>query len=190
MEKSNSIQNLTKALGLFHAQKIKIGKDGKNPFFKSEYATLPHILKEIAEPMESAGLVISMWPEGEGLTTLLIHAESGEYILSNFTLHVVRQNDPQAHGSAISYARRQVITSILNLAISDDDAEAATKILRQPAAKPAAPKVEALPAPTEEQFAGIVKYLNGDQAQQRMAREALKRYSFSQDQKDTLDGLI
>lgn len=190
MEKSQSIQNLAQALAKFHAMVGRISKDAKNPFFKSNYASLPHIISEVAEPLEKAGLVLSQFPNGDGLTTMLIHAETGEFISATYTLQVVRMNDPQAQGSAISYARRYAITSVLNLAISDDDAEAAMRPVRQPAAKPAAPKVEALPAPTEEQFAGIVKYLNGDEAQQRMAREALKRYTFTQDQKDTLDGLI
>ena len=131
MEKSESITNLTKGLAKFHSLVGKISKDAKNPFFKSSYASLPHILTEVSDPLEQAGLVISQFPNDGGLTTMLIHAESGEYISSSYTLQVVKQNDPQAQGSAISYARRYAITSILNLAIADDDAEMATKPVRQ-----------------------------------------------------------
>jgi len=131
MEKSASITNLTKGLAKFHSLVGKISKDSKNPFFKSNYASLPHILTEISDPLEQAGLVITQFPNEAGLTTMLIHAESGEYISASYTLQVVKQNDPQAQGSAISYARRYAITSILNLAIADDDAEAATKPARQ-----------------------------------------------------------
>lgn len=131
MEKSHSITNLTKGLAKFHSLVGKISKDSKNPFFKSSYASLPHILTEISDPLEQAGLVISQFPNDGALTTMLIHAESGEYISASYTLQVVKQNDPQAQGSAISYARRYAITSILNLAIADDDAEAATKPTRQ-----------------------------------------------------------
>jgi hypothetical protein len=131
MEKSQSITNLTKGLAKFHSLVGKISKDSKNPFFKSSYASLPHILTEISDPLEQAGLVITQFPNESGLTTMLIHAESGEYISASYTLQVVKQNDPQAQGSAISYARRYSITSILNLAIDDDDAEAATKPVRQ-----------------------------------------------------------
>jgi len=130
MEKSTSITNLTKGLAKFHSLVGKISKDSKNPFFKSNYASLPHILTEISDPLEQAGLVITQFPNESGLTTMLIHAESGEYISASYTLHVVKQNDPQAQGSAISYARRYSITSILNLAIDDDDAEIATKPVR------------------------------------------------------------
>jgi hypothetical protein len=183
MEKSQSIQNLTQGLAKFHAMVGKISKDAKNPFFKSNYASLPHIITEVSEPLEKAGLILSQFPNGDGLTTMLIHAESGEYISATYTLQVVRQNDPQAQGSAISYARRYAITSILNLAISDDDGEAATRPVRQ---APAVVKTK----PTEEQFAYIVRYLNGTDAQQKQAKEAITKYEFTQEQKDTLDGLL
>ena len=183
MEKSNSIQNLTQGLAKFHAMVGRISKDAKNPFFKSNYASLPHIITEISEPMEKAGLVISQFPDGDGLTTMLIHAETGEYLSATYTLQVVRQNDPQAQGSALSYARRYGLTSVLNLAISDDDAEAAMRPVRQ---APAPSKVP----PTEQQFAGIVQYLNGTPEQQKTAKEALKKYTLTKDQTDTLDGLL
>jgi hypothetical protein len=38
---------------------------------------------------------------------------------------VAKQNDPQALGSSISYARRYAVSSILSLQIDDDDAEGA-----------------------------------------------------------------
>ena len=183
MERSPSITNLTQALAKFHAMVGKISKDAKNPFFKSNYASLPHILQEIAEPMEKAGLVISQFPDGDGLTTMLIHADSGEFISATYTLQAVRNNDPQAQASAISYARRYATSSVMNLQISDDDAEAATRPVRQ---APAPSKVP----PTEAQFAGIVQYLNGTPEQQKAAKEALKKYTLTKDQTDTLDGLL
>jgi len=183
MERSPSIQNLTQALAKFHAMVGKISKDAKNPFFKSNYASLPHIIDEITEPLEKAGLVLMSFPDAEGLTTIISHADSGEYMAATYTLQVVKQNDPQAQGSSISYARRYAITSILNLRISDDDGEAATRPVRQ---QPAPAKV----APTEEQFAYIVRYLNGTDAQKKQAKEAMNKYTFNQNQKDTLEGLI
>jgi len=186
MEKSESIKNLTQGLAKFHAMVGRISKDAKNPFFKSNYASLPHIITEVAEPLEKAGLVITQFPNGDGLTTMLIHADSGEYLSATYTLQVVRQNDPQAQGSALSYARRYGLTSILNLAISDDDAEAAMRPVRQATVQPAPAKV----VPTEQQFAGIVQYLNGTPEQQKTAKEALKKYSLTKDQIETLDGLL
>lgn len=45
-------------------------------------------------------------------------------------------------------------------------------------------------APTEEQFAYLVRYLNGNEAQRKQALEAVEKYNFSKDQKEILDGLI
>jgi hypothetical protein len=44
--------------------------------------------------------------------------------------------------------------------------------------------------PTDEQFAYIVRYLNGTDAQKKQAKEALSKYILTQDQQDTLDGLL
>jgi len=125
MNNSAEIKDLTLALAKFHSIVGKIKKDAKNPFFKSSYASLSHILDEIAEPLQISGLVISQFPDGDSLTTMLIHAETGQYLSASYTMPVAKQNDPQALGSSISYARRYSITSVLNLSISDDDAEGA-----------------------------------------------------------------
>ena len=126
MERSEKIIELTKGLFKFHALVGKIAKDASNPFFKSNYASLSHILEEISEPLQQAGLVITQWPNGAKLTTMLIHAESGEFFQSDYEMPVAKQNDPQALGSAISYARRYAVTSILSLNIDDDDANKAS----------------------------------------------------------------
>lgn len=126
MERSEKIIELTKGLFKFHSLVGKIAKDASNPYFKSNYASLSHILEEISEPLQQAGLVITQWPNGTKLTTMLIHAESGEFFQSDYEMPVAKQNDPQALGSAISYARRYAVTSILSLNIDDDDANKAS----------------------------------------------------------------
>jgi hypothetical protein len=128
MNRSESIVNLSKALAKFHSLASTISKDSKNPFFKSSYASLPHILTEIQEPLEKSGLIITQFPDNEGLTTLLIHAETGEYLEATYTMPVAKANDPQALGSAISYARRYAVSSILSLKIDDDDGNKASQV--------------------------------------------------------------
>jgi hypothetical protein len=63
---------------------------------------------------------------------MLIHSESGEYLMAKYDMPVAKANDPQALGSAISYARRYAVSSILSLKIDDDDAEGAMKSVREP----------------------------------------------------------
>ena len=125
-EKSESIANLTKALMLFSIKIGKIKKENTNPFFHSLYADLPAIQDAIADPLQESGLVVTQLPCGDGLITMLAHAESGEYIMANSTMKPVK-NDPQSMGSAITYQRRYSLAALLNLNIDkDDDGNAAS----------------------------------------------------------------
>ena len=120
MERSESIKEIGKALGLFHTKVAKIPKSDSNPFFKSKYAALPSILDAIQIPLEESGLVFTQLPDGEFLTTMLIHFDSGEYISSSYKMNPIK-TDPQSIGSAITYARRYALGAILGLNIDEDD---------------------------------------------------------------------
>lgn len=127
MNKSESIKNVAKALLLFQTKMESISKDSTNPFFKSKYCSLSNILENIQLPLAEAGLCFSQMPDEHSLTTIIIHAESGEYLESSYIMPVAKQNDPQAVGSSITYARRYALGAILGLNIEDDDdANAAT----------------------------------------------------------------
>lgn len=121
MEKSESIKNIAKAIMTFHLKVGKIGKDATNPFLKNRYASLSNILEAIQIPLTECGLSFSQFPTGEsGLTTILMHSESGEFLMSNYIMHPVK-NDPQGAGSVITYQRRYALGAILGLNIDDDD---------------------------------------------------------------------
>jgi hypothetical protein len=121
MNKSESIKNIAGALVKFQASVSKVAKEANNPFFKKKYASLANILDTIQKPLSECGLAISQFPDGDALTTIIVHSESGEWMESSYVMPVVKQNDPQAMGSAITYARRYALGSILNLNIDDDD---------------------------------------------------------------------
>jgi hypothetical protein len=127
MEKSPSITNIAKALLSFHAGIGRIAKDATNPFFNSKYATLSAILEAIKQPLQDAGLSFTQFPTGQnGLTTMLMHSESGEYMQCEYFMQPTK-NDPQAQGSVISYMRRYALAAVLGLNLNeDDDANAAT----------------------------------------------------------------
>lgn len=110
-----------------------ISKDGKGNWGK--YATLAHVLDSISEPMAKHGLAVTQ-PlsnlNGEpAIRTILLHT-SGEYI-EDVTPLILPKNDPQTHGSAITYARRYGLCSILGLAVDgDDDGQSATDKMQSP----------------------------------------------------------
>lgn len=121
MNKSESIKNIATALVKFQASVSKVAKEANNPFFKSKYASLANILSTIQKPLSECGLAVSQFPDGDALTTIIVHSESGEWMESSYVMPVAKANDPQAMGSAITYARRYALGSILNLNIDDDD---------------------------------------------------------------------
>lgn len=118
--------------------------DSVNPFFNSKYASLTNILQAIKEPLSESGLVLIQMPCGDnGLTTLLVHTESGEYVSSTYHMQPDK-NTPQAHGSVVSYQRRYCVQSILNLSFDeDDDANLATHGSSKPSDKPVTQKPSA-----------------------------------------------
>lgn len=121
MERSDSIKNVMGALGIFQSKAVKIRKDSINPHFKSKYASLAVILDEIQPILTECKLVFTQVPEeSTHLITMLFHSESGEFIQAKYELKAA-QITPQGIGSAITYARRYSLTSILGLNIDDDD---------------------------------------------------------------------
>lgn len=121
MKTSESIKGIAAALITFHLKVENVKKDSQNPFFKSKYASLSNILDVISTPLEESGLSFSQLPTGEnGLTTILMHAETGEYLMADYIMNPVK-NDPQGKGSVITYQRRYALAAILGLNIEEDD---------------------------------------------------------------------
>jgi hypothetical protein len=88
----------------------------------------------------------------------------------------------QSFGSSSSYARKYALNGLFLIDDTKDPDATNDHALKAPSPT----KVK----PTEEQFAYIVRYLNGTDAQQKQAKEALNKYELTQEQKDTLDGLL
>lgn len=142
-------ETLTIWQALLKAQRM-IGaavKGSANPFFKSSYADLGSVMEACKGPLNECGITVlqplGVDELGEYLETILLH-ESGEKIASKMRIspqqRMVTPNkkkdeefppylapDPQAQGSAISYARRYALQSFLFIPASDDDGESAMK---------------------------------------------------------------
>ena len=112
-----------------------VKKEDSNPFFKSKYAGLPSVLEAVLPELNKNDLVLTQSPitDGDriGVETTIYHT-SGEFITSKFTLNLAK-NDPQGAGSAITYARRYALVSMLGLNVDeDDDGNAASnKVIKQ-----------------------------------------------------------
>lgn len=120
MNKSESIQELSKALIQFQGKLVTVKKDGKNPHFGNRYASLSAIIEAVQKPLTECGLAVIQLPSGvNNLETILLHT-SGEFISETYEMHPVK-NDPQGVGSAITYQRRYALGSILCLNIDEDD---------------------------------------------------------------------
>lgn len=128
MNRSDSITKIAAALVKAQGAMGNALKDSKNPFFKSSYADL-NAVREACLPALNANGVSVLQPtvhvDGRAyVETVLLH-ESGEFISSLTEVLCAKQNDPQAHGSGISYARRYGLQSLVNLGSADDDGEGA-----------------------------------------------------------------
>lgn len=120
MEKSEQLNELAKALVLFHVKVDKIKKDSTNPFFKSKYASLSGILESIDSALNESNLTIIQTPTGtHELTTMLLHS-SGQYIMDTYFMKPTK-DDPQGLGSSITYQRRYALGAVLSLNIDEDD---------------------------------------------------------------------
>ena len=121
--------HLATALLHFQAEAPPIHLDATNPHFHSKFASLGNVVSAVRPVLNKHGLVYAQFPTNidgaPALETMLIHAESGEDIAAVTPL-ILAKSDPQGYGSALTYARRYALLSILGLVgDEDDDANAA-----------------------------------------------------------------
>ena len=127
MRSSENIEKLAEALCAAQGEMGGAVKGSANPFFKSSYADLTSVIKAIKEPCQNNGLSYVQLPHRSdssiGVVTRLIHT-SGQWLENDFTLPMVK-SDPQAAGSAITYARRYALQALFGIPAVDDDGESA-----------------------------------------------------------------
>ena len=129
MQMSDTISALAEALSKAQGAIDDATKAGINPHFKSKYADLASVRAVIRGPLSANGLSIVQLPRAQNgvveVDTMLLH-KTGEYISETLRMPVAQAN---AHGigSAITYARRYGLMSILCIAADDDDGVAAVQ---------------------------------------------------------------
>ncbi len=130
MIKSDSIIKISVSLVKAQTSMGNATKTSSNPFFKNKYADL-NAIREACLPALHENNICVLQPvinkDGKNyVQTLLLH-ESGEFIGCETEIKTVKQNDPQAEGSGISYARRYGLQSLVCLGAEDDDGNKATE---------------------------------------------------------------
>ncbi len=129
MFKSDSLAALAPALVKAQQKMGAALKDSKNPFFKSKYADLNSIIDAAIPALNEEGIAVLQSPGlnndgGSVINTILLHT-SGEFIAGQSKVVAAKQNDPQSEGSAVTYARRYGLQSMVTLKAEDDDGEGA-----------------------------------------------------------------
>lgn len=130
MENEQRLDKLMPAWVRAQADMKTVPKNGRNPHFKSKFATLDDILATIKPVLSQNGLSVSMngllVEGGIGYNVMLYH-ESGQMMsLGLFQSPVAKQDNPQAVGSAMTYLHRYALGAAMNIAsVDDDDAEGA-----------------------------------------------------------------
>lgn len=129
MKTSSSIAKIAPALVKALSEIGGVGKAADNTFFKSKYATLENVIDASKPILTANGITLIQFPSSfnqgaMSLETVLLH-ESGEWISGDEAFGVATgKADPQAVGSALTYARRYAQMAVLNMPAVDDDGEA------------------------------------------------------------------
>ena len=134
MNSSPDISELSKALFSIQNNLPPAIKDARNSFVGNDYATLNSVMETCRDALYSRGIWLVQLPcpapvelgTGHiGLETRLTHVESGQW-LSSVTVIPLPKSDPQGLGSALTYARRYSLCTILGIITEDDDGNAAS----------------------------------------------------------------
>lgn len=139
MKTSESIVKITSAFLAAQRKIESVIKDSSNPYFNSKYADLTSVIEACKKHLNDNDIAILQPIDGMMVETILIHT-SGEWFSSYTPIEVRRTkvttkddvttetlSDPQAMGSAITYAKRYGLQSMVLLPAEDDDGNSASK---------------------------------------------------------------
>ena len=124
MNKSDQINDLAAALAKAQAELRNPSFDSTNPHFKSKFASLAQVRDTITPTLAKHGLSITQLATNDeqgrpSVETILLHS-SGQWLSSMLAVPVAK-SDAHGAGSAITYARRYSLMSIVNVVGDEDD---------------------------------------------------------------------
>lgn len=143
---SDKVDQIIPAVMKVKAKLQAVTKSAANPFFKSKYADLNTHLDAVEPLLAEYGLIL-LQPvkysaaNGQNTVASIIMHSSGQFISSEMGV-LVEKTDMQKLGSAVTYARRYTLGSLLSMKAEDDDGESAVgRTAKDLARKEAAPTV-------------------------------------------------
>lgn len=114
-------KTLIEALIEFQKDLPSVGLDGDNPHFKSKFATLGNVTKEVLPKLNAVGISYTVGSYVENgvliLEAHLLH-ESGDSRSMQFP---ITATDPQKVGSAVTYYRRYALAALTGVVADVDD---------------------------------------------------------------------
>lgn len=99
-------------------------KDNNNPFFKSKYADFKSVYNACSKALADNDLFVSqqgIYVDGSYVIETKVYDINGEFISGLTPVLLKEPNNPQALGSAITYARRYGLSAILTLVTEEED---------------------------------------------------------------------
>ncbi|MEY4342779.1 MAG: Anabaena phage [Pseudomonadota bacterium] len=105
-----------------------IENDATNPHLKNKYSSLKSVLKTVLPVLQKHKILLTYSFDAENVIASLVHVESGECITTSLPLKGAV--DMQKMGSAITYARRYLLLSLLGICseLDDDDGNMASNL--------------------------------------------------------------
>ena len=170
---------------------LKAPKNQYNAFGKYKYRSVEDILEAVKPLLLKYGCTLIIEDEVKEVggivfieSTASIQKDmEGRAVTAQAGIDINRKgmDVAQSFGSSSSYARKYALNGLF---LIDDTKDPDST--NDHGKGPAVNKTK----PTDEQFAYLVRYLNGNDAQRKQAKEALVKYELTQEQLDTLDGLL
>ena len=170
---------------------LKAPKNQYNSFGKYKYRSVEDILEAVKPLLLKYGCTLIIEDEVKEVggivfieaTASIQKDMEGRAVTAQAGIDINRKgmDVAQSFGSSSSYARKYALSGLL---LIDDNKDPDST--NDHGKGPAVTKTK----PTDEQFAYLVRYLNGTDAQRKQAKEALNKYELTQEQLDTLDGLL
>jgi hypothetical protein len=124
-ERAGAAGKLAEALAKAQGEIRNPARGSENPHFKSKYTNLADGIAAIRGPLSKHGVAWVQITHIDGdilmLTTSLIHAVSGQTLDATWPVGAYAKLTPQQMGSALTYAKRYTLFSLVGIAGADED---------------------------------------------------------------------